>query len=199
MISSLIPVPLRLVHRYRAVQKKKVNTEDAIKTIGRLKAICVSLMVYRAELSSAGLIHSCVARDWNRSTVTGSLELVQASLRHGAEINELLPPEVLPHDGERRRPIDTPLLEAVIAEFPEMVKLLLDNGACPNITGDSGMTAMGVALRTGKQEMVDLLKARGVGGECGIIPTRDTWWKPLEQHPKRESAPVRRRRLPFDS
>jgi hypothetical protein len=141
--------------------KRLVDIEDAIETTGRLKKICLSLMTYGADLPVTGLLHSCAASDWKRSVVSESLELAQAALRHGADVNELVPEGVLPYDAERRPPIDTPLVEAVLGRFPEMLELLLDNGADPSIIRHTGMTAMGMAVYYGGKEMVDLLQSKG--------------------------------------
>jgi hypothetical protein len=65
--------------------------------------------------------------------------------------------------------MDIPLVEAVIADFPEMVGLLLDNGADSSVIGHSGSTAMRLAVCTGKEEMIQTLKARGMGDECATI------------------------------
>jgi hypothetical protein len=123
--------------------------------MGRLKEICLSLMAHGADIPGTGLLHSCAASDSKRSIVSESLELAQAALRPGAYIIELVPAGVLPYDAEKRPPIDTPLVEAVIGRFPEMLELLLDNGADPSIVGHTGMTAMGMAVYYGGREMVD--------------------------------------------
>jgi hypothetical protein len=156
-------------------------------------------MAHGAQVSGTGLLHSCAASDWNRSMVSESLELAQAALRYGADINELVPAKALPYNGERRPPMDIPLVEAVIADFPEMVGLLLDNGADSSVIGHSGSAAMRLAVRTGKEEMIQSLKARGVGDECATIKTRPKWRKPLEERLTPESGPIRRRRLSLDS
>ena len=85
----------------------------------------------------------------------GNRAVVKALLRAGANPN-------LAHEDDGR----TPLLAAVEGGQRKIVKLLLNAGADPNRADEEGQTALDVARREGRGEIVALLEERA-GGEAG--------------------------------
>jgi ankyrin repeat protein len=83
------------------------------------------------------------------SITRGNRAVVRALLRAGANPN-------LAHEDDGR----TPLLAAVEAGHRRIVKLLLNAGADPNRADEQGQTALDVARREGRDEIVQLLRAR---------------------------------------
>ena len=58
-------------------------------------------------------------------------------------------------------PQSTPLHWAAALNREEMAKLLLENGADPNILAGTGLTALDVAEQAGAEEVVSLIEQRG--------------------------------------
>ena len=174
---------------------------EAIKDFARTKEISLLLMAHGAKLPGTGLLHSCAASNLASQLLLGCMELAKAALDHGADVNELLAiDKSLPYNDDKRPPFQTPLIEAIIAGYPEMTELLLDNGADPSVVGHDGITAMGLAVWRPEDEMLVLLKARGVKDEGGGRPARSKWWKTLgDQSTTSQRALSRRRRLSLHS
>jgi ankyrin repeat protein len=87
----------------------------------------------------------------------GDTAAVTAALRAGAEIDQQC------EDGR------TALHHALIAQKPEIVRLLVTEGASVNITSRGGNTPLNFAIQNGQQmEMIELLLAQGADpNACG--------------------------------
>jgi hypothetical protein len=83
------------------------------------------------------------------------------------------------------RPLETPLIEAVLNQWGKMVEMLLDLGADIDKKGHSGMTAHEVAKAKGLESMVKLLEehkwARGwIGRGLAVLWKSWTYFWPGE-------------------
>ena len=110
---------------------------------------------------------------------SASVEAVELLIKEGADVNEKRSAErwVFQYDGGPD--VSRPLVQAVIWEQTELVKLLLINGANVDTRGYMGWTALKAAGLTENKEIVRLLKAHGA------VEQREkdtTQMKSLEQH-----------------
>lgn len=82
------------------------------------------------------------------------------------------------HDSssEYRGPLESPLIEGVMIDWQDMVRMLLRIGVDGNRKGHSGMTALGVAKANGSDSMIALLQSKGLTDE-GTRPQMFDWWK----------------------
>ena len=60
-------------------------------------------------------------------------------------------------------------------EWEEMVVVLLDGGADPDIRGHSGMTAYGAAVAYPLGSMIEVLRRSGCANQ-GVRPAYANWW-----------------------
>jgi uncharacterized protein len=82
----------------------------------------------------------------------GSAEAVHLLVERGADLEALSTASIA-----QVRPLGT----AVFARSVPLATILLDAGADPNGTAESGSTPLDSAIQTGDQELIDLLTARG--------------------------------------
>ena len=94
------------------------------------------------------------------------------------DVNDSSDANVLHHYSETdgRGPLETPLIEAVMADWPQMMRLLLAAGAEVDMVGKCGMTALGYAKAMGLKEMITLLEEGGAEDE-GVRPRYQDWWR----------------------
>ena len=115
-----------------------------------------------------------IAQDRPRGTVPPAQIVTYAR----ADPNELpTKDDCLVHDstGTYRGPLETPLIEAVMNEWEEMVFVLLNVDADPDVRGHSGMTAYGAAVAYRLGSMIEILRQNECANE-GVRPAYANWW-----------------------
>jgi ankyrin repeat protein len=142
--------------------------EQRILTVKINPNVCLMLVL----LSAINGFSRVRIDDFYKAIEDGDLSLVQKQIRNGAELNYAFKPV-------------TPLGHAIQRGSPEMVKLLLEAKANPNIAGKNNLYPLNVCT-TGT--MVDLLVA--FGADVNINGNRRNRTPPMSSAHWYETAPT---------